>query len=320
MKTVGIFPASGALGTSTYTHLLSKVPNDNVTLISRFPEKRPKPYMDNGVVCRQASYESSAEDLLKAFSGIDVLFLISYPSHQHQLRTQLQLPAIDAAYRAGVKHIFYSSLAFALSKQKSTKAEVMGAHLDSEAYLENLAKDDPAFSWTTVREGLYSESYPIYTAFFDVENPSTRIRIPHDGSGRGVSWVKRDELGEATAQLIANYAKDPSGFNFINQIVEFTGSKEWTLAETVALVSRVLGTGISIEEVSVEEYAEQSQVLAGFGSKELAKTWATAWDAIRAGETAPVVVTLREVLGREPEAYETTICELLSRYLPSFIT
>lgn len=312
MKNIGIFPASGALGTSTYTHLLSQVPNDKVILVSRFPEKVPKAYVDNGAVCRQASYESSADDLERAFSEIDVLFLISYPSHQRQLRTKLQLPAIDAAYRAGVKHIFYSSLGFALSKQSSTKAEVMGAHLDSEAHLQTLASQDPAFSWTTIREGLYSESYPIYTAFFDAKNPTDKILIPHDGSGRGVSWVKRDELGEATAKLIAGYAEDAGAFNLVNQIVELTGPKEWTLTETVALISRIIGTDVSIEQVSVEQYASQPQVVSTFGSKELAITWATAWDAIRAGETAAVIVTLKEVLGREPEAYETTIRNLLS--------
>ncbi|TQS33051.1 hypothetical protein Golomagni_06617, partial [Golovinomyces magnicellulatus] len=184
MKSIGIFPASGGLGTSTYTHLLSQVPYDKVTLISRFPEKIPRSYIENGVTARSASYESSPQELEAAFAGIDVLFLISYPSHQHQLRTKLHLPAIDAAHRAGVKHIFYSSLGFALSKKKSTKAEVMGAHLDTEAYLDAVAKKDASFSWTAIREGLYSESYPIYTAFFDVKAPTSEILIPHDGSGK----------------------------------------------------------------------------------------------------------------------------------------
>lgn len=188
----------------------------------------------------------------------------------------------------------------------------MGAHLDSEAHLQKLANQDPTFSWTAIREGLYSESYPIYTAFFDAKNPTDKIHIPHDGSGRGVSWVKRDELGEATAKLITGYARDAAAFNAVNQIVEFTGPNEWSLAETVALISRTIGTDVSIEQVSVDEYASQPQVVSTFGSKELAKTWATAWDAIRAGETAPVINTLKEVLGREPEAYETTIRNLLS--------
>lgn len=88
--TVGIFPASGGLGTSTYTHLLKLVPNDQVVLINRHPENVPQPYIDAGVRVLKASYESTFPELETAFSGIDVLFLISYPSHVHDYRTKVR--------------------------------------------------------------------------------------------------------------------------------------------------------------------------------------------------------------------------------------
>ncbi|KAM0550732.1 hypothetical protein ACHAPJ_008797 [Fusarium lateritium] len=308
MTQIGIFPASGALGTSTYTHLLSQVPNDKVTLINRNPEKVPNKYVENGVTLRQASYESSAEEFEAVFSGIDVLFLISYPSHVHQYRKEVQTKAINAAYKVGVKHIFYSSLGFAKNSD-SSEAEVMQAHLDCEAKLKDIAGRDSGFTYTSVREGLYSESFPIYTAFLDLKNPPSKILIPHDGSGPGVSWVKRDELGEATARLIASYVKLPSEFEHINKIVTFTGPKSWTLAETLEVLSRAAGTEIKIQEVSVEEYTKQPQVMKYFGSEEPATTWATAWKAISLGETDLVTNTLGELLGREPEPFEKTIEE-----------
>lgn len=89
MKEVGIFPASGALGGSTYRHLLKLVPNDHVTLISRFPEKVEAEYRDAGVRARKASYESPPQELELAFSGLDVLFLVSYPSHVHDYRVEV---------------------------------------------------------------------------------------------------------------------------------------------------------------------------------------------------------------------------------------
>ncbi|UPK97155.1 hypothetical protein LCI18_008090 [Fusarium solani-melongenae] len=311
MTQIGIFPASGALGTSTYSHLLSISLNNRVTLISRFPEKVPQRYIEDGVTTRQASYDSSLEDLESAFNGLDVLFLISYPSHVHQYRTQVQTKGIDAAHKAGVKHIFYSSLGFASLDKDTTKAEVMGAHLDSEAYLKALARKDPGFTWTSIREGLYSESFPIYTAFFDIRNPSSEILIPHDGTGPGISWVKRDELGEATARLIASYAESPSKFNYINQIVTLTGPRPWSLAETVQVLSKASNQNIQIRQVSVDEYAAQTQVVRRFGSKKLATTWATAWEAIQAGETGAVTETLGQILGREPEAFDKTIEDLV---------
>ncbi|KAI9150125.1 hypothetical protein HJFPF1_09880 [Paramyrothecium foliicola] len=306
MKTIGIFPASGALGTSTYTHLLKQVPHDKVILISRHPEKVPREYVESGVQNRQASYESLPSDLETAFSGVDVLFLISYPSHVHEYRSQVQLPAINAAHKAGVKHIFYSSLGFALPHHDDTRAEVMRAHLDSEDQLRMLGNADKSFTWTSIREGLYHESFPIYTAFFDPKNPVDEILIPHDGSGPGISWVKRDELGEATATLIAQYAKDPGSFQYVDHLVVLTGPKEWSLGETVEVLSEVAGKVVKIRNVTVDEYASQPQVQQYF-DEEKARTWATAWTAIREGETAYVSPTLREILGREPEAFDVTI-------------
>ncbi|KKY37378.1 putativelike family protein [Diaporthe ampelina] len=322
MKEVGIFPASGALGGSTYRHLLKLVPNDHVTLINRFPEKVEAERRDAGVRVRRASYESSPQELEVAFSGLDVLFLVSYPSHVHEYRVKVQLPAIDAAKRAGVKHIFYSSLGFgsnAASKslKADSKAVVMQAHLDSEAHLDSLAKSDPGFTYTSIREGLYSESYPIYTAFLDPKAAAdgSEVRIPHGGGGGpGVSWVKRDELGEATARLIARYCGAGGQFpqGLVNGKVLLSGDREISLAETVDVLGKTVGKTFKIRQVGVDEYVRLPQVLAVFGSEEKCRTWATAWEGIKDGEAALVTGDLEEILGRKPEGYEKTIKELLA--------
>ena len=94
MKTVGIFPASGGLGGSTYRHLLdpkmNMLPGEKLILVSRHPEKVPQHYIESGVRTRQASYESTTSELEDAFSGIDTLFLISYPSHVRDYRVQVR--------------------------------------------------------------------------------------------------------------------------------------------------------------------------------------------------------------------------------------
>ncbi|KAK2024404.1 NAD(P)-binding protein [Colletotrichum zoysiae] len=313
MKSIGIFPGSGGLGGSTYDYLLKLLPADHIILINRHPEKVPQEHIKSGVRARKASYESSPADLEAVFSGIEVLFLISYPSHVHDYRRKVQLPAIDAARRAGVKHIFYSSLAFGGDLGDSSLAEVMQAHLDSERHLAEAAASDPGFTYTAVREGLYSESYPIYTAFFDVNAPpaTDEVLVPHDGSGSGVAWVRRAELGEATAKLIAQYSWDPDHFPHVNATVLLTGPRAWSLAETVAALGRAAGRpGLRVVEVDVDEYVRLPQVLARFGSPDKARTWATAWRAIEAGETAVVTDTLREIIGRDPEEFDVTIQRL----------
>ena len=61
----------------------------------------------------------------------------------------------------------------------------------------------------------------------------------------------------------------------------------------------------------MEEYINLPQIKEYFGTEEKATTWATAWEAIRDGETAGVTDTLKELLGREPEDFETTIQEMV---------
>ncbi|KAK7733063.1 hypothetical protein SLS53_008392 [Cytospora paraplurivora] len=321
MTKIGIFPASGALGGSTYRHLLKIVPNDHVALICRYPEKVEEQYKKARVTVREASYESTPVELELAFSGLDVLFLVSYPSHVHEYRIKVQLPVIDAAKRAGVKHIFYSSLGFASdASDKTLKAEsravVMQAHLDSEAHLASIAKSDPGFTYTSIREGIYSESYPIYTAFLDPKSApdGSQVQIPHDGGGPGLSWVKRDELGEASAKLIANYCGIGGQFpqHLVNGKILLSGSREISLAETVDILGRTVGKSFKIRQVPVEEYVKLPQVLKVFGGEGNARTWATAWEAIRSGEAALVKGDLEEILGRRPEDYEETIREKLS--------
>lgn len=165
----------------------------------------------------------------------------------------------------------------------------MGAHIATEKYLaeqEHAAK----VTYTSIREGLYSESFPIYTAWFDPQNPVYEIKIPHSGSGPGVAWVKRDELGEATAKLVAAYAADPAGFAYLNQTVLLSGPREVSLAETVEVLGRAVGRPVRIREISVDEYVRLPQI----GDKhtyhgvDLSREWATAWEAIRDGEAAVV--------------------------------
>lgn len=65
----------------------------------------------------------------------------------------------------------------------------MLAHLDTEAYLNNCG-----LTYTIIREGIYSESYPLYLGPFDPSSGVCEVAIPADGNGRS-AWVSRHELG-----------------------------------------------------------------------------------------------------------------------------
>ncbi|KAJ3782132.1 NmrA-like family protein [Lentinula aff. detonsa] len=306
-KKVAIFPASGKLGGSLTRHTLKLLPAHDVVLISRYPSKIPDDYRNSGATIRAADYDSP-KTLEDVFSQVNVLFLISYPTFQHEHRTKAHKYAIDSAHKNGVKHIFYSSLAFAGLGDQSV-AHVMQAHLDTERYLAQLASKDPSFSYTSVREGLYSESFPMYTAFFNLKNPTNEILLPHNGHAPGLAWVKIDELGEASALLLAKFYAAPDRFADKNRVLLLSGPREWSLNETVQALSRVVGREVLIRQVSVDEYAAQKHVGSGLtiNGNNLAKEWATVYDAIRSGETSIVTPLLKDLLGREPEDFEATI-------------
>jgi hypothetical protein len=190
----------------------------------------------------------------------------------------------------------------------------MLAHLATEKYLAKLHDQDPQFTYTVIRQGLYSESFPLYTAFFDLKAPSNEILIPHDGSGPGLAWAKQDELGEATAKLIAQHAKEPAAFPYLNKTILLSGPRALSLNETADVFSRVLNKPVKVRQVPVDEYVKQPQVQSGltYGGGNWAPLWATAFDGVRDGETAALTPHLAQILGREPEPFETTIRNMVS--------
>lgn len=220
-----------------------------------------------------------------------------------------------------MKHIFYSSLGFASDVSSGglktdSKTTVMQAHLACEKHLASLAQSDPGFTYTAIREGLYSESYPIYTSFFDPKAAAdgAEVAMPHDGSGPGVSWVKRDELGEASANLIARYCGVGGQFpqQLVNGKVLFSGTREVSLAETVQILGKTVGKSFKIRQISEDEYVKLPQVAKYYDNEEDARTWAASWDGIRDGEAALATQDMEVFLGRKPEAFEQTIKSILT--------
>lgn len=203
----------------------------------------------------------------------------------------------------------------------------MQAHLDTEAYLASLALAHfKSFTYTCIREGIYSESFPMYTSFFSPKASADAVLIPHDGLGPGIAWAKRAELSEATARIIAMYynygygagesaGENPSNeqFPYTNQVVLLSGPRAWTLKQTITLLSEVAGKRVEISPVTVADYIrlphvrQALQSVEGDDPERCATWWATSYEGIGKGECAVVSPTLGEVLGRQPEGFETTI-------------
>lgn len=90
MVKIAIFPASGKIGSSIYTHLFELLPPKELLLISRYPEKTPSRMVQAGIATRKADY-NDAESLEKVFDGVSCLILISHPSIESDHRFKVCL-------------------------------------------------------------------------------------------------------------------------------------------------------------------------------------------------------------------------------------
>lgn len=318
MTKVAVFPASGKIGSSIYTNLFKLLSPNGLLLISRHPDKIPTHFVETGVETRKADY-NHADSLEHAFDGVSCLIMISYPSIESDHRFKVHRLAIDAAHRSGVSHIFYTSLAFGGDCTAKSVAHVMQAHLKTETYLksfESKPTDKEPVTFTAIREGIYSESFPMYTGFPDLQNLSDEVKIPHDGSEPGIAFAKIDDLGEATAKLVKEYLDSPGSFKYKNQIMLLSGPRVCTLADTVKLLGKIRGKDMKVKQVTEEVYVAEprvQQMLGSHGPGEVPRQWATSFDAVKNGECALPSVELGRLLGREPEGFEETVKKMVNR-------
>ena len=189
----------------------------------------------------------------------------------------------------------------------------MQAHLKTEQYLKSLvsesteATDEKPTTFTAIREGIYSESFPLYAGFPDLQDLPAELRIPHDGSGPGIAFAKIEDLGEVTARLAKEYLDGTDNFRFQNQVMLLSGPRVWSLAEVVELLAKSKGKEIRLKEVSEEKYVAEPRMLSSLGFGDVPQQWATTFDAVKNGKCAVASVELRRLLGREPEAFEDTV-------------
>ena len=98
--------ATGHFGKATIQALLNKgVLAASISALVRDPEKATE-LAALGIQLRIADY-NDPDSLVKAFSGIDKLLLVS--SNDLENRQSQQLNAVKSAKEAGIKHVVYTS-------------------------------------------------------------------------------------------------------------------------------------------------------------------------------------------------------------------
>ena len=221
---IAVTGASGQLGRLVIEGLLKKVPAAEVVAVVRNPD-RVKDLAALGVQVRQADYDQP-DTLEKAFQGADKLLLIS--SSEVGRRVPQHRAAIEAAKRAGVKLIAYTSILRADTSPLPLAAE----HKETEALLH--ASGVP---FVLLRNGWYTENYLA----------SVPVALQHGvvlgsaGDGRIASAARANYAEAAVAVLTRD---DQAG-----RVYELAGDESYTLAELAAEIARQSGKAVAYQNL-----------------------------------------------------------------------
>ncbi|OTB03526.1 hypothetical protein M426DRAFT_321682 [Hypoxylon sp. CI-4A] len=350
-STIAITGASGKLGGATLDALLAHnlAPASSiVALTSSQPGSSTWTALQAKAAdlqVRHASFDDAAS-FEQALRGVDKLFLVSTPHIEMDYDDEEEVVstssgeikyyhytrkpdgrgreahhkiAIDAAARAGVRHLYYSSLAYAFSQGPGahSRAAVMRAHLLTEAYLRSLHDDEGKFQdgVTVIREGLYSESWPLYLGYFSLDGSDDgRVEVPLAGDGR-ISWTAIEDLGVGSAVVLTR----PSA-EFAGRVFYLANGPESarSLSEVAELVGRARGREVKVEIVGTERHIEYYIKERGRDRRH-ARWWSTTYDALEAGEALIDDGTLEGLLkevGVKPKRMEDIVEQMVKGEIP----
>jgi len=281
---IAITGATGQLGRLVIAALLKKVPANQIIAAVRSPE-RAKDLADLGIEIRKADYGQPAT-LDSAFKGVEKLLLIS--SNEVGQREAQHQAVIDAAKRAGVKLVAYTSLLHADKTLLGLSAE----HLATEAALR--ASGLPV---VVLRNGWYTENYAASIA----PALAHHAFMGAVGEGRISSAARRDYAEAAAAVLVL---EDQAG-----KVYELAGDDSYTLAEFSAEIARQSGKEVSYVNLPQAEFAK---ALLGAGLNEgLANMLADSDAGAAKGGLFDESHTLSQLIGRSTTPYQDVIATTL---------
>lgn len=224
---IAITGASGHLGQLVIKHLKGKTDVANIVALVRTPAKAAH----LGVETRAFDY-NAPETLEQGLQGIDKLLLIS--GSEVGKRVQQHQAVIEAAKKAGVKNIVYTSLL----KADTSTLVLAPEHLETEKLIKA-----SGLTYTILRNGWYTENY---TAGIAGELAAGAV---YGSAGNGkIAAAAREDYAKAAVAVLLSDAHS-------NKTYELAGDEAYTLTEYAAEISRQTGKNIPYHNVPVSEYA-----------------------------------------------------------------
>jgi NAD(P)H dehydrogenase (quinone) len=279
--------AAGQLGQRVIHHLLEtrKVAPSDIVAATRSPEKLSD-LAAKGIATRKADFDDSAS-LAAAFAGIDRLLIISTDSLDTPgKRLSQHKAAVEAARKAGVKHILYTSMP---SPDKSL-VTFAPDHLGTEQAIQA-----SGIAYTILRDAWYFDNF--------------MMALPHNlqggkwytaTHGGRVPYISREDCARAIAAALASSTSGSATYTL-------TGGKSISIEDVAAVVTEVTGKPLDVVNVTDEQLAAG---LTGAGLPKFVVDMLVSADAnIRAGNFDAVTSDFKTLTGKEPQTAKEFFAE-----------
>ena len=226
MRRIGVSGASGHLGRAVVSELLQRPGGHEVVAITRTPETVFGPAQG-----RFGDY-NRPESLAEAYAGLDRLLLIPTLDPERGKKGAQNVAAIDAAVRAGVKHIVFMSAAGARQEEEPA----LGAPFWRGE--QRLITTAPA--WTILRMNFYAES------FVQQAQASLAQGVLTGLAENRAAFVARDDVAAAAAGILI-------GDGHAGAIYNATGPERLSGAERAGLIAEITGRPIAFRVVTEQQ-------------------------------------------------------------------
>ncbi|MDJ1480856.1 SDR family oxidoreductase [Cytophagaceae bacterium YF14B1] len=285
MTPILVTGATGHLGSVVTQTLKRTITARQIGVITRHEEKRAE-LESQGFTAHLADYDHPFA-LEKAMDGVDTVLLISAGDEGD--RMQQHRNVVDAAKRAGVKNIAYTSRA--LKDRTTLSNALMRDHFETEDYIK-----ESGLTYTLFRNILYMDAIPLFIGKQALERG---IFLPA-GEGK-VSFALRREMGEAMALVLAN---EPCQ----NKTYHFTGREAYSFGDIAQALTELSGKLVSYTPAETPVFVATMRQR-GIAEPMLKKIVDFVTD-IRHNQEADVYTDLEKVLGRQPLALKDGLKEL----------
>ncbi len=229
--------ASGQLGALVTEALLARhVAPADLILVSRTPDTDAlKAYAARGASVRYGDF-NHPESLDSAYRGGTRMLLISINGGGGN-RPQLHKVAIDAAVRAGVKLIAYTSY---VNADRYTSSLIGADHRRTEQFLQA-----SGVAWTLLRNQIYANG--LVDQAEQILREGKLVTFTPDAR---VAYVTREDCAKAAAAVLSTPGHENKAYNI-------TGPDAIGPRELVALAAEIGGKPVQLVVLSEDEYRQE---------------------------------------------------------------